>query len=263
VAVATGCDGVADVAACLRGKSTAEIVAAVPGTLTVLPRVYGPNVDGHVFPAEPIERIRQKQYPAMPIIIGNTYQETNPWANTAGPVTDEASYATAVEHVFGAATRDRILAKYPVASFPSPRAAFVRMTTDAEFTCQTHRVARAFAQAQPQPVYRYLFTHFQENDPTLKAAGAAHTIEHAFLFPGAGTYASSSDDIAVQRLMIGYWTRMARTGDPNGAGDPHWPAFTRANDAYLRIGPITQAAQGPDDAQCDFWDGIKLSWPHL
>jgi para-nitrobenzyl esterase len=31
---------------CLRGKSVTEIVSAVPGTFTVLPRLYGPNMDG-------------------------------------------------------------------------------------------------------------------------------------------------------------------------------------------------------------------------
>ena len=49
VAKAVGCDA-GDVVACLRGKSVAELVAAVPGTFTVLPRLYGPNVDGHIFP---------------------------------------------------------------------------------------------------------------------------------------------------------------------------------------------------------------------
>jgi para-nitrobenzyl esterase len=39
VTAAVGCEAAGDVAACLRGKSTAEIVSAVPGTFTVLPRV--------------------------------------------------------------------------------------------------------------------------------------------------------------------------------------------------------------------------------
>jgi para-nitrobenzyl esterase len=50
VAAAVGCETAADVATCLRSKSMAEIVTAVPGTFTVLPRLYGPNVDGHIFP---------------------------------------------------------------------------------------------------------------------------------------------------------------------------------------------------------------------
>ena len=105
-----GRDAVADIAACLRGKSIAEIVSAVPGTFTVLPRIYGPNVDGHIFPDQPLKLIMEGKYPSMPVIIGNTSEETMPWADTAGRVTDDASYVAAIDRVFGAGSRERILA---------------------------------------------------------------------------------------------------------------------------------------------------------
>src|SRR5258706_5977062 len=53
--------------------------------------------------------------------------------------------------------------------------------SDSEFTCQSRRVARAFSKTQREPVYRYVFTQAQENDPALKASGVAHTVEHARL----------------------------------------------------------------------------------
>jgi len=261
VTAALGCSGTTDVAACLRNKSAAELVAAVPGNFTVLPRVYGPNVDGHVFVDEPLKLIKEGRYPAMPVIIGNTLQETLSWADTAGKVTDEASYAAAIEKVFGPASREKILTAYPANSYSSPRFAFMRVTTDSEFTCQSRRVARALAAKQKQGVYRYLFTQAQENDPRLKSAGVAHTIEHAFLFPGS--YQPTEKEASVQRQMVGYWTRMARTGNPNGGKDPTWPTATPDNSAYLEIGANTGASSGPVDAKCDFWDTIPFPWPHL
>jgi hypothetical protein len=47
------------------------------------------------------------------------------WADTAGRVTDETSYAAAIDKVFGAAARDRILRLYPASNMrrrarPSP-----------------------------------------------------------------------------------------------------------------------------------------------
>ena len=101
VAKALGCESASDIAACLRGKSVAEIVSAVPGNFSVLPRVYGPNVDGHVFPDQPIKLITERKHPPMPVIIGNTTQETKLWADTAGPITDEESYATATRSSSG------------------------------------------------------------------------------------------------------------------------------------------------------------------
>jgi len=197
----------------------------------------------------------------MPVIIGNTSEETMPWADTAGAVTDEASYTAAIDKVFGAASRARILEQYPAKAYPTPRLAFMHVTTDAEFTCQSRRVARAFAKAQKEPVYRYVFAQGQENDPALKAAGVAHTLEHAFLFPGR--YRPTETEAAVQRQMVGYWTRMARSGDPNGSTDPQWPAATIDSDAYLEIGANTAGKSGPPEAKCDFWDTVTLPWPHL
>ena len=262
VAAAAGCDTAADVAACLRGKSVAEIVSAVPGTFTVLPRLYGPNMDGHIFPDQPLKLIREGKYPAMPVIIGTTSEETRLWADTAGQVTDDASYAAAIDKVFGASARERILGTYPAKSYPTPRAAFVQVTTDAEFTCQSRRVARTLSTAQKEPVYRYLFAHSLENDPALKSAGASHTVEHAFLFP-QGKYRPTDADLVVQRRMVGYWARMARSGNPNGGEDPEWPAHSPANDVYLEISVTTAAKKGPASANCDFWDTMTFPWPHL
>jgi para-nitrobenzyl esterase len=256
-----GCDAASDVAACLRGKTTAELVSAVPGTFTVLPRLYGPNVDGHVFPDQPLKLIVEGKFPPMPVIIGNTSEETMPWADTAGRVTDDASYAAAIDKVFGADSRERILVQYPAKSYPTPRLAFMQLTTDSEFTCQSRRVARAFSKAQRDPVYRYVFTQAQENAPALKAAGVAHTIEHAFLFPGK--YQPTEAEAAIARQMLEHWTRMARTGSPNGGNDPQWPASTVDNDAYLEIGAVTAAMKGPAEAKCDFWDTVPFPQPHL
>jgi para-nitrobenzyl esterase len=261
VSAAVGCDAAADIAACLRGKSIAEIVSAVPGTFTVLPRIYGPNVDGHIFPDQPLKLILEGKYPSIPVIIGNTSEETMPWADTAGRVTDDASYAAAIDRVFGAGSRERILAQYPLKSYPTPRLAFMRATTDSEFTCQNRRVARAFSKTRREPVYRYIFTQAQENDPALKAAGVAHTVEHAFLFPG--NYQPTEAEAAIQRQMAGYWARMARTGNPNGGNDPRWPASTVENDSYLEIGAATAVMKGPAEAKCDFWDTVPFPQPHL
>jgi para-nitrobenzyl esterase len=263
VVKALGCDSAPDIAACLRSKNIAEIVSAVPGNFSVLPRVYGPNVDGHVFPDQPIKLITDRQYPPMAVIIGNTTGETKSWADSAGPVTDQSSYAAVIEKLFGAVARDRILAVYPANAYPTPRDAFARLTTDAEFTCQSRRVARALFHAQKEPVYRYLDNHVLENDPELEALGPTHTVEHPFFFAWQGKYRPSETDRRIQRYLVGYWTRMAKTGDPNGGGDPEWPAYSSENDAYLEIGATTAAKVGPAEAHCDFWDTVPLLWPHV
>jgi para-nitrobenzyl esterase len=263
VVQALGCNAASDVAGCLRAKSMKEIVAAVPGNFSVLPRVYGPNMDGHVFPEQPIKLIEQRKYPPMPIIIGNTAGETLGWADSAGKVTDDASYAAAIDKVFGRTARDRIVELYPPSAYPTQRKAFAQLTTDAEFTCTSRRVSRMLSRSQTQPVYRYLFNHSLENDPGQKELGPIHTIEHAFLFGWQGKYKPNDTDLSVQRQMTGYWTSMAKTGSPNGNGNPEWPAVAPEKDAFLEISSSITAQTGPADAHCDFWDLTPMLWPHM
>src|SRR5262249_9662731 len=125
------------------------------------------------------------------------------------------------------------------------------------------RVARALARGQQSPVYRYLFAQALENDPALKALGPNHTIEHAFLFAFQGKYQPTDVDRAVQRQVIGYWARLAKTGTPNGGGAPEWPAVSPTQDLYLEIGAATAAKSSDEKANCDFWDKMPLRWPHV
>lgn len=263
VAQTVGCDKSADVAACLRGKNMAEIVKAVPGTFGVFPRLYGPNVDGHVFPDQPLARIKRGEYMKMPVIVGDSSNETVMFVNAVGPVTDGATYGGAIDKLFGAAAGPGIRAQYPLSAYATPREAFVRLTTDALFTCQSRRVARTLAEVQEEPVYRYLFTHSLENDAQQKALGAVHTIEHMFFFPWQGSYRPTATDLKLQQMMVDYWTQMAKSGRTGSAGGVTWPASTRQNDAYLELGPVPAVKSGPSTAHCEFWDTVKLPWPHL
>lgn len=258
VAQALGC-GSGDAAACLRGKSMAELVRAVPGTFGVLPRLYGPNVDGKVFPEQPLAIVTRGEHEHMPVIVGSSTDETIQFVNAVGPITDVASYDKAIEKTFGAAAVPRIRAEYPAASYATPRQALVKLTTDALFTCQNRRLARTLTRVQAQPVYRYLFAHALDNDPVLKALGASHTVEHPFFFAWQGKYRPTEADLSVQRLMTGRWSELARTGR---ISSPIWAPASQ-NDAYLQIGATPMAKTGDAEAHCDFWDSQKLPWPHL
>jgi carboxylesterase type B len=56
---------------------------------------------------------------------------------------------------------------------------------------------------------------------------------------------------------------MAKTGNPNGDGDPEWSAVAADKDTYLDIGATTATKAGDTDAHCDFWEGVLLLWPHI
>ena len=263
VATATGCANATDIAACLRGKSVNEIVGAVSGLTDIFARVYGPNMDGHIFPDQPRKLIEARRYKSLPVIIGGTADETKTFLNAIGPVPDPTSYAEAVTKLFGVQSRDAILARYPAASFASPRGALDAATTDAYFTCTTRRVARLLTSVQTEPVYTYFFSHILENNPVERARGAFHTAEHPFFFPWTGKFPQSEGERQLQGAMLLYWSKMAASGNPNGEGNPVWPRYDAKTDAHLELATPPRAGTALRKDQCDFWDGVTLPWPHL
>ena len=245
-------------AECLRSTPVAELVLAVEAVTNLFPRTYGPVVDGYVFPDQPLQRIRDGLAARVPVIIGNTAEETSSWADGVVQVTDADSYSTGVERVFGAALRDRVLAEYPIASYPTPRAAFVRATTDAMFMCQSRRVARAMVGSGGGPVYRYIFTHALENNPDV---GVPHSYEYPFFFTFR-TYSPGDSDRRVAQQMVTFWTQLAKTGRPVSTDGAAWAPVTVQEASYIEIGPAMFPA-GAADARCDFWDLVRLPSPHL
>jgi para-nitrobenzyl esterase len=58
--------------------------------------------------------------------------------------------------------------------------------------------------------------------------------------------------------MQTFWTNFARTGDPNGAGVPHWPAYDAAgNWQVMRLSPDPEAA--PDQHR-DRYLFLQQAW---
>ena len=53
------------------------------------------------------------------------------------------------------------------------------------------------------------------------------------------------EDRKLTETVSGYWTRFAATGDPNGPGAPHWPAYDRKTDLCLEIGHVVESRPVP------------------
>ncbi|HZM95127.1 MAG TPA: carboxylesterase family protein [Vicinamibacterales bacterium] len=57
-------------------------------------------------------------------------------------------------------------------------------------------------------------------------------------------------DRALAETMTSYWVNFAKTGDPNGAALPAWPAFKDGANAELMIfGPTVEAGRALDPAR--------------
>jgi para-nitrobenzyl esterase len=86
--------------------------------------------------------------------------------------------------------------------------------------------------------------------PAFKGLGAIHTAEEPYMFDNLVLegYQYTDADRALAQEMSSYWVNFAKTGDPNGAGLPHWPNFTEAEPSAMLIGDSSQAGRLPDEA---------------
>ena len=258
LADAVGCSGEPDVAACLRDVDAETIATALPPELTTNGYWFSPNTDPGVLDQQPRGAIRTGVHNAVPTMIGTTRDEytTLLRASIARPIHDEADYIDAVYTSIGAFYRPAIIQAaldwYPVASYDSPRAAFVALMSDWGFHCPTRDIARVMDAAQTAPVYRYRFDYVF-TQPAVVGYGAGHGMDLVGWFGAFDTPSfpdgPSADDDALVAAMMGFWSRFAATGDPGG----DWPVFTY-DDPFLKIDRTIRAGSGVSTARCNFWD---------
>ena len=256
-ASALGCSG-ASLLTCLRGKSTSDVLDAVPsynaGTTASNGVYWFPVVDGYIIPKDPVQSIIAGSFTKVPLLIGNNADEGTLFLFSAPP-TDEASFQALEEAEYpgeGAA----IVAKYPASAYSgSYFLAAAQALTDSQFLCPARRVARAVT-AGGAPVYRYDFTHaLSVIVPNL---GAFHGSELVFVFgnPIPSIASLSPSEAPLSHTMMDYWGAMAKSGDPNGGARFAWPKYAMATEPEIDLDLEQSAIEQLEKSQCDFWDSI-------
>ncbi|WP_435136270.1 carboxylesterase/lipase family protein [Actinacidiphila sp. bgisy144] len=105
-----------------------------------------------------------------------------------------------------------------------------------------------------RPVYTYFWTH---PSPALgqQPRRASHSSEIEFVFdnldPGSAPW--TEEDHRVAAVVSAYWANFAATGDPNGPGLPHWPAYSPHAPAVMELGTHFAPVPIADPARLDFW----------
>ncbi len=211
------------------------------------PATYaGPMVDGTIL-TEPYEEAFATGHIArVPLIIGTNDYESKVFE--AG-----LDYGALLERL--GAAKDTVLAAYK-AAYADEADRKTRFMTEMMYFEPTRFMARQMAKSG-QPSYFYRFSYVAEGLRG-KVLGALHASEMPYVFdnlPAApetsmskvwldalytGGFAPTPRDRAVAKAMNAYWIGFAKTGDPNGAGRPHWASVSADPDAILEVG-----AEGP------------------
>jgi para-nitrobenzyl esterase len=120
-------------------------------------------------------------------------------------------------------------------------------------------------------VYYYYFTQprpARRDGSAGAGTGALHSgeIEYALgNLSGNPAYAWTATDRAVSATLQGYFANFIKTGDPNGAGLPHWPAAASAQGGLWRqsIGAHTHAMVDRNAPRYEFLQRVLAPDPQL
>ncbi len=248
----SGCASSGDPAECLRAKPFDQILLAVPPVVSVTSstgQLWGPSVDGFVLRDSPKTAMEKGEHNKVTVVVGSNADETG---QAAPFISTEAEYRALITSQVGLLA-PLVLAQYPASAYPTPRKAYVAVTTDARFVCPSRQYARAASKGGSR-VYRYFFSY-----PANRLFGAIHAVELPFVFGSFGAIPGFSPDATTLNLsaqMNAAWGRIAAEGDPNAPGFPEWPVYNPVADRTLVWDATSAAVDGIRTQNCNFWDAL-------
>jgi len=263
VATELGCVGAdADVLACLRAKPAADLLAsdAVKARLAGdgSPGSFAPTLDGDggVIPDQPRTLYKAGKIAQIPVLLGSNTDEGTLFVGGV-QLASQDDYAAALTAQYGTLEGTLEGLYDPTKEFasapPNPfLAAYARVIGDSTLTCTTFDTAsRAAAAGNTVYLYNFDIPVASAFDPPGGHLGATHGSELTSVFGTAP--ALSAEAASASELIQRYWTNFARTGDPNGSGDPAWPVFTSTMNVRLNLAPVPATKLDFRKAQCAFW----------
>ena len=167
---------------------------------------------------------------------------------------------TAARRKFGPLAEE-FLRLYPAISDDEAAAAHNAAVRD-NSRISTYLWALEWVKHADRPVFTYWWTHAS---PAQQPPRASHSSEIDYVF-GNGVLANprpefTGADRAIAATVSGYWANFAATGDPNGPGLPHWPAFAPGSEAVMEIGDAFAPIPIAEPARFEFWQRFFRTQP--
>jgi para-nitrobenzyl esterase len=195
-----------------------------------------PIMDGWVIPDDQYKLYQAGRYNDVTVLIGYNSDE----GATFGVPRSQEAYVESVRQRYGQFA-DKILAAYPGGETPAAKKTARDLTRDTAFGWHTWIWARLQTKTGKSKAFLYYFDEHPDYpaDSPRAGFGAPHASELPFTFhqlegPNHPTPATPKDE-ALSDMMRTYWTNFTKTGDPNGASLPNWPAYHDAKPQMLHI----------------------------
>src|SRR6185436_15697824 len=183
----------------------------------------------------PYETFVKGEQNDVAVLVGANRDEGE--AFIRGRTITAANFRSELEHGLPAFLIDLVGVPRQVASDREAHAFVAAFNRDIRFTWDMWTWARLVSRKNPR-VFAYEFTRAPPAGAPLAGLGATHGAEMPYVFDHLDLQALpwSEADRKLADAMATYWTNFAKTGDPNSAGVPAWPAFTEASPQGMLLG---------------------------
>ena len=191
--------------------------------------LLSPNVDGYFLP-QPVPQIYAAGKQAhIPLLAGwNRDEGTSQIVEAPEKMPTMAALRAMAAQRFGARA-DEFLKVYSASNDEQALRVAEDFAGDTFIAYSTWAWMEAHLESGKSPVYRYSFDLASPGDPHHPASiGAFHSDEIEYVFGNLDSRSGAvwrPEDNALSDLMQAYWVNFAATGNPNGAGVPHWSAY--------------------------------------
>jgi para-nitrobenzyl esterase len=216
--------------AALRAMDAKELVDAAPAT----GYAPWPTVDGKIVPRQLVDVFDKGEQAPVPLLAGfNSGEIRSLRALAPRPPANPADYERLIRERYRDLA-DNFLKLYPAANLEE---SILATTRDALYGWTAERLVRSQT-AQRIASFLYFFDH---GYPAEESANlhAFHASELPFVFgtlettpPNWPKIPATPQETSLSEAMIGYWSSFAKTGKPQAAHQPDWPAYSSTR-AYM------------------------------
>ncbi len=250
---------------------SAPTAGGAPGSATLPPLRFTPNIDGYFLPKTPLEIFEAGEQAKVPLLAGSNSQEMPARMVLGDSEPTVQNFAAAIHRLYGEKA-DEVLKVYAPKNDDEVPQAATDLASARFIAHSTWTWTELQVKTGGHPVYRYFYARVRppylgmpgQTPPPTNAAnkplGAVHSAEIQYAMGNLDLdprYTWDADDHKVSDTLQSYFVNFIKAGNPNGTGLPEWPAYSPDTGFMrMRIDVQSKAEPEPDRARYQVLDAI-------